>query len=116
MKQKKSFFIKRTPKNYDGSETTSRQLKELLPSVLSRIGGVYEERGDLVLASWPEIIGPKLAVMTEAISFESGVLVIRVKNSTLYSLLSQHDKPRILKNLRDKFPTTFVKIIVFRLG
>lgn len=116
MKQKYSPYLRRTPKNYDGSETTSRQLKELLPSVLSRIGGVYEERGDLVLAAWPEIIGSKLAGMTEAVSFESSVLVVKVKNSTLYSLLSQHDKPRILKNLRDKFPATSINNIVFRLG
>jgi hypothetical protein len=116
VKQKNPIYLRRTPKNYDGSGTTSRQLKELLPSVLSQIGGIYEERGDLVLASWPEIIGPQLASMTEAVSFDSGILVVKVKNSTLYSLLSQHEKPRILKNLRDKFPTTSVKNIVFRLG
>ena len=27
---------------------------------------------DLILAAWPEVIGPKLASMTQAISFENG--------------------------------------------
>lgn len=108
--------LPRVPRNYDGPKVTSRQLKDLLPELLKAIGNNYAERGDLVLASWPEIIGPKLAFMTQAISFEAGVLTVRVKNSTLYSLLVQHDKMRILKTLRDKFPKTTINNILFRIG
>jgi hypothetical protein len=109
-------LYRRIPKDYDGSGVTSRHLKDLLPSALNNIGGVYQERGDLLLAAWPEVIGSQLAAMTQAVSFEQGVLLVKVKNSTLYSLLNQHDKPKILKKLRDRFPTTRIDNVQFRLG
>jgi hypothetical protein len=95
---------------------TTHQLKELLPSVLADIGRVYHDRPDLILAAWPEVIGKELAPMTQAVSFREGILTVKVNNSTLYSLLSQNDKPRILKNLRDKFVGTMIKTIYFQLG
>lgn len=106
----------RTPKNYDGTAVTIHRVSELLPDVLSKIGGAYQQRPDLILAAWPEIIGVQLASMTQAISFSEGVLVVKVKNSTLHSLLSRNDKPRILNSLRQKFPNVTIKTIVFRIG
>ena len=106
----------RRPKGYRGTGLTGRQLEDVLPVVLHNIGEVYRERGDLVMAAWPEIIGKQLSGMTQPVSFEEGVLVVKVKNSTLYSLLSKRDKPRVLKSLREKFPSTNIKTIVFRMG
>lgn len=106
----------RTPKNYDGTEVTTHRVSELLPIVLSQIGKVYYQRPDLILAVWPEVIGPKLSAMTQAVSFIDGILVVKVKNSTLHSLLSQNDKPRILNVLRQKFPNVLIKTIYFRIG
>lgn len=108
--------MKRTPRNYDGQAVTTHHLREISSGVLSGIRAVYEERPDLVLAAWPEVIGHKLAGMTQAISFIDGVLVVKVKNSTLHSLLSQHDRFRILNRLREQFPRTIIKGIVFRIG
>jgi len=107
---------KRHPSYYDGTSTTTRHICQLLPRFLENIGRKFEERPDLVLAAWPEVIGSQLAPMTQAISFSEGVLTVRVNNSTLYSLLTQNDKPRLIKNLRDKFPATPIKTIFFRLG
>ncbi|MBA3722377.1 MAG: DUF721 domain-containing protein [Parachlamydiaceae bacterium] len=107
---------RRTPKNYDGTESTTHRVCDLLPSVLSKIGDVYNQRPDLVLAAWPAVIGPKLASMTQAVSFSEGILVVKVKNSTLHSLLSQNDKPRIVNILRQKFPKVQIKNIYFRIG
>lgn len=106
----------RTPKNFDGTAVTAHQMADILPFVLSKVNDTYQQRPDLILTAWPEIIGSKLASMTEAVSFADSVLTVKVKNSTLYSLLSQHDKPRILKNLRDRFPKTDITNIVFRIG
>ena len=106
----------RVPRNYDGVEPTARPIKQLLPSLLKKIGAKFDERPDLVLAAWPHIIGEKLAPMTEAVSFNEGMLVVKVKNSTLHSLLSQHEKPRLLKSLRDKFPSVTIRNIIFRMG
>jgi hypothetical protein len=100
----------------NGSDLTNKQLKDLLPKVLGNIGAVYRDRPDLILAAWPQIIGEKLASMAQAISFEKGILVVKVRNSTLYSLLSQHERGRLLKSLRGKFPSVEIKNIHFRIG
>lgn len=106
----------RTPKNYDGNKLTTHRFTDVLPSVLEQITANFKERPDLILATWPEIIGPKLAPMTQAVSFKDGVLTVKVKNSTLYSILSQNDKPKLLMALQKKFPSVFIKTILFRIG
>lgn len=106
-------------KNRDFSKETiptNKHINQILPKVLQSICKKYQERGDLVLAAWPSVIGPKLAPMTQAISFKDGFLSVKVNNSTLYTLLNQYDKPRLIKNLRDKFPSLIIKSIVFQLG
>ena len=106
----------RTPRFYDGVRPTGRQIRHLLPDILREIGAEFEDRPDLVLAAWPEIIGEKLAPLTQALSFKEGILTVKVKNSTLLSLLSQHERPRILKSLQQKFASIIIKGIVFRIG
>lgn len=106
----------RTPKNYDGIQTTLHRVSDLLSGVLSQVEKVYQQHPDLILAAWPDVIGSKLASMTQAVSFFDGILLVKVKNSTLHSLLSQNDKPRILNILRQKFPNVQIKSISFRIG
>jgi len=95
---------------------TSKQIKNLLPAILGEIGKGFQMRPDLVLAAWPEIIGEKLAPMTQAVSFSDGILTVKVKNSTLLSLLSQHERLKLLKSLQQKFPSITIKNIMFRIG
>lgn len=106
----------RTPKNYDGTGLTTRRVGEVLPSVLEKIGDSFKDRPDLILASWPEIIGTKLAPMTQAVSFNNGVLVVKVRNSTLHSLLNQYEKGKVLASLRQKFPRVNIINVIFRIG
>lgn len=106
----------RKPKNYDGSQVTTRRIGDLLINALSKLNQSYQARPDLLLAAWPDVIGSKFAAMTEAVSFQDGVLHVKVKNSTLYSLLNQNDKPRLLNILRKRFPSMLIKTIVFRMG
>lgn len=107
---------KRTPRHYDGTGLTTRQLGDLLPVVLQRVRGAYGTRADQILAAWPEVIGERLSSMTSAQSFYDGVLKVRVKNSTLHSLLQQHEKFRLLSSLRKLFPGVEIKTIIFRIG
>lgn len=95
---------------------TNKNLSDLLPKILGSIGALHRDRPDLILAAWPDIIGPKLAPMAKAVGFDNGVLTVKVSNSTLYSLLSQHERGRLLKCLREKFPSVGVKNIHFRIG
>lgn len=111
-----SKFIQRTPRNYEGTKVTTHSMSDLLFVVLEKIGEVYQDRPDLILAAWPEVIGPQLASMTEAVSFVEGVLTVRVKNSTFHSVLIRNGKAMILQNLRGKFPKVTIKNIIFKIG
>ena len=95
---------------------TNKHLKDLASSVLLEIERKKEKRPDLVVAGWSEVIEKKWHSMTEAISFEKGTLVVKVKNAALYSLLVQQEKPKLLAKLKDKFPDAGLKNIVFRIG
>lgn len=95
---------------------TNKHLKDLLPKVLGNIGALHRDRPDLILAAWPQIVGDKLAGMAKAVAFENGLLFVKVSNSTLYSLLSQHERGRLLKLLREKFPSVEIKNIHFKMG
>lgn len=107
---------RRVPRHYDGTRPTTHRMVDVLPAVLSHIGRIYQQQPDLILAAWPEIIGPHLQAMTEAVSYVEGILTVKVKNSTLYSLLRQKDKPKILRSLREKFPRAEIRDVYFRLG
>ncbi len=104
------------PKNYDGVRLTTHRLCDILPKVLSHLGEVHEVRPDLIIASWPDIIGAKLASMTRALTFEEGTLTVKVNNSTLHSLLVTHEKAKLLRHLRKRFPKAGIENIYFRLG
>lgn len=87
-----------------------------MPKVLGAISEKYSDRPDLILATWPSIVGEKLALNAEAVSFDAGVLYVNVKNSTLYSLLERNEKGRLLKALKQKFPKVDIRAIRFRMA
>lgn len=73
-----------------------------------------QDNPETVLSAWPEVIGPAHAPMARAEHFSEGTLVVKVKNSILFSLLRQ-DKRRIIERLRRKAPTVKICDIVFRM-
>lgn len=106
----------RTPKNYDGIAPPARTIREMLPEVLSRIQKTSGAGASNVMEAWPSIIGSKMSSMTRVLSFEKGVLTVLVRSSSLYSLLCQHEKPRLLSMLQEQFPKNQVRDIFFRIG
>ncbi|MGL4540208.1 MAG: DUF721 domain-containing protein [Candidatus Rhabdochlamydia sp.] len=98
------------------SRLTNKLLVNLLPKMLERIAAMQKDRPDLIVSAWQEIIGEKFSAMAKAIGFENGILMVKVSNSTLYSLLAQHEKKRLLQMLRKKFPSIEIKTIHFRIG
>ena len=95
---------------------TNKHLKDLLPSVLREIDGKRSERPDLILEGWAQVADEKWRAMTQAISFEKGQLVVKVKNAALYSVLVQQEREKVLKKLQKKFPEAEIKNIIFRIG
>ena len=102
--------------NYNPSFSGLKNISSLLPKILGEIDDTYSKQPGRILKAWPEIIGPRLASMTEASFLKKGVLLVKVKNSALYSLLQQHEKKRLLNALQEKFSKEAVCNIVFRLG
>lgn len=89
---------------------------DLLGKVLGQIQEKFQDRPDLILAAWPQIVGPQIAQMTRAVSFDKGIFLVHVKTSTLYALLHQREKGRLLKMLRTQFPQAKIQDLIFKLG
>ena len=106
-------MAQRTPRNYNGTNLPGKKIGDLLPEILA---GIEKRTGDdreAVYRLWYALIGEKMAPLTQAVSLKDGVLTVKVKSATLYSLLCQHEKPRLLKGLQEKFP---IQNILFRVG
>ncbi len=108
--------MKRTPKNYDGVESPAKTIGELLPALIGGLRRKEEDPTAEILQSWARIVGPSAAKFAEAVGFSDGVLSVVVRSSALYSLLCQHEKPKLLRRLQEEFPKTQVRNIVFRIG
>lgn len=107
---------RRNPKAYNGTRTTTHHLKELLPSFLQEMGGHYSSGAEQVLAYFEEMMGPTLTPFARAHTFAGGILTVKVLNTTLFSLLSRQEKPKLLKRLREAFPNLPIKTIDFKIG
>lgn len=103
-------------RGYDGTGRTTRKFGDVLPSFVSAIDRSQHERHDLILAAWPQLVGPSMAPLTRAVAFQDGVLSVRVNNSSLLALLSRTEKPKLLSLLRKKFPQVRIREIRFRIG
>lgn len=106
---------RRIPKNYEGKTPTGRQIKDLLNPLLEELQERVKIKPGDVINAWPALVGEKIASMTEAVSFQSGVLLIKVHNSALYSILVSHEKRRLELLLKDSFPTVTINKILFRI-
>lgn len=97
-----------------GTSIRSKQLGDIANKFLFEVSENYKKKPLSVIESWPKIIG-KLSQMTKVISFKRGLLVVGVKSSTLYSLLTNYEKGKILKKMQEEFSKDLVKDIAFRM-
>jgi hypothetical protein len=103
----------RTPRNYAGIQNPAKKMADLLPEVLADLGKKAKVPKEEVSRVWMDLIGEKMAKFTEVASFVDGILTVKVKSSTLYSLLVTHERPRLLAKLQEQFS---IRNIVFRVG
>ena len=107
----------RTPPHQEGSGTTSRQLSDLARRYLAHLEQKMQAKPQEILEAWPRVIGPSFASMTQAVQFEDGVLYVKVRNSSLLSLLhSASERARLVDALRKEIPDVEIKDISFRIG
>ncbi|MBS0634675.1 MAG: DUF721 domain-containing protein [Verrucomicrobia bacterium] len=101
----------------ESTKLTSRKLNDLLPKVMANVEAKFNQKPQILLDAWPQIVGKELAPMTRADRFDEGVLHVKVKNSTLLSLLSNpHDKKRLIELIRKKISGISIRNIEFRIG
>lgn len=91
-----------------------RAIHRMLPGLLRGIQKNYELKPSALFGIWAEVAGEKYGRFTQVISFEGGVLYVKVSSSTVFSLLSTQEKPRLLKLIREKAKGLVVNNIVFR--
>lgn len=103
----------RTKRHFDGISPTGKKISDLLPQVLADIGRKTGVTQEAVFELWFSLMGEKMAPLTQPISLKNGVLTIKVKSATLYALLCQHEKTRLLNALQAKFQ---IQDVVFRIG
>lgn len=108
--------MNRIPKNYDGNVPTGRHIQEFLPQILSTLSEKMSEKPYHILEAWPEVVGERIGKMSRAVNFDKGVLKVHVKNSTLFSLLVQHEKDRLLAEFQKRFPKVKFRDIFFKIG
>ncbi|MBI3900684.1 MAG: DUF721 domain-containing protein [Chlamydiia bacterium] len=104
---------KRTPKRFDGVQNTGKRIDQMLPDFLKEITARTADPREAVFQEWFALIGAKMAPFTEPVSLERGVLTVKVKSSTLYNLLCQHEKLSLLRQLQKKFP---IQDLLFKVG
>lgn len=100
-------------RKFDPTIPTGKKISDLLPDVLAKIGARQGDQREAIFSFWCLLLGEKMAPLTEFVSLQNGVLTIKVKSATLYALLCQHEKARLLKELKAKFQ---INNIVFRIG
>lgn len=103
----------RTPRNYCGVQNPVKKMADLLPEVLNDLGRKTRDPREEIFRFWRELIGEKMAMLAEPVAFVEGVLTVKVKSSTLYSLLVTHERPRLLARLQEKFS---IRNLIFRVG
>lgn len=111
--ERKFYSTMRTPRNYQGIQNPAKKISDLLPDILAEIGKKRGDPMDEITVLWNHLLGEKMAPLAKPVSFAEGVLTVKVKSSTLYSLLCQHEKPRLLKKMQEKFS---IRNILFRIG
>ena len=107
---------KRIPKNYDGPLPTGRMLQQFLPQLIAELSNKIKDQPEQIIAAWIEIVGQRIGRLSFAEKFEEGTLWVRVQNTTLNSLLIEHEKPRLIAAFQKKFPKVQFRDIVFRIG
>lgn len=103
----------RTRRNYSGTENPVKNASEILPEILTELGKKIQNPKDEIFQFWQILMGEKMAHFTEPCFYADGVLTVKVKSSTLYSLLAGPEKARLLKALQEKFS---IRNLVFRVG
>jgi hypothetical protein len=85
-------------------------------SQLFALKGYANAKGDAQLsAAWKELAGERIATRTAVLGVNRGVLQVGVSSAALLGELASFHKPRLVADLKSKFPALKLRDIKFRL-
>ena len=90
-------------------------MEDLIPETLGalKLRNTYTE--EEICSAWREIVGPVLAPHTRPTGLRRGVLLVSVPQATVHYSI-QGMKATLLQRLQDRFGSTRVQDIQFRVG
>lgn len=103
-------------KSDDNSRLKIKKLDGLLSNFLTRVEEKYKKNPCYIKDLWFEVLNNKFANMTEVVSFEKGTLTIKVKSSTLFSILNNYEKDHLLKKMQQKVSNKIIQQLIFKIG
>lgn len=112
-KTKISEYYKRTPRDYDGTESTCKKLKDIVPFILKELERKIAKQYMKLIDAWPSICGTMFAKYTSA-TIKDDILIINVKNSTVLSQLHRNQHA-YMQRIYELFPHKPVDSIKFRM-
>lgn len=102
-------------KNYK-TRSSIFKLNDLLGGYLTKIEKNMDLNPSKIFEFWGTLLGEKFAALTVPVNFQNGVLKIKVKSTTLFSLFVQTESPRLLKEMQKQFPSAGIRKLLFFIG
>ena len=96
-----------------GKTATPESIGQVLEALIKDLGIERKIKGHQAVALWSEIVGAKIARVTEAHRIEDGVLYVRVQNSVWRNELTMR-KPELIRMINVRMKRNTVTDIVFR--
>lgn len=88
------------PRFFSGIQITSHPLQHLLGKWLRAFDKRIQTSPEKAFFAWDSVVGPRIASLARPLSFEDGILIVKVQNSTLLSLLAGAERDQIANRLR----------------
>ncbi|MGZ4983104.1 MAG: DciA family protein [Chthoniobacterales bacterium] len=90
--------------------------RELLPSLMQRLGLSERLKEEQVVAAWQSIVGEFIAAHSVPFALREGVLHVRVLQPALHYQFEQISKAGILRKLKQRFGPKVIRDLRFRIG
>ncbi len=107
---------KTSSKKKSKTATTIKHMSQVLSQYLEELERLRKVNPQKLIKAWHSVMDPKYEGMTAAVGYQDEELLVKVSNSSLFSLLKQTNQKSMLEQLREIAPKTPVKKIHFLFG
>lgn len=95
---------------------TATKTKEMKNLTLNFLKDIKKRRSFDIEKVLEDVIGKEAFSMVEILSLKDSILMLRIKNSTLYSIFSNYERDKILRKIQKKLSKDIIKNIIFKIG